>query len=285
MSPTVSEAVQTYTSARRLTELKKPEAVAVKQFMAFATDLRLDRITRAKVREWIKVLREESGQSEATIRRRLGSMSTIYAHATDDDAGTSANPFCRHRLSTSEAGYRLPFDQSHLASIDRWLHERAGERPTGLIIRLLRATGARPLEIGGLERDDLRVDAPIPHLLIQPNTLRLLKTASSRRMVPLVGDGLLAAQIIAGHGQSGPAFPPTCWETGSLSARLNKALRAAGVPKSSALTAYSFRHTMAEALRTTDAPFDVQQAILGHARTTITERYGSRMSPVSTYGT
>jgi integrase len=271
--PTVTEAAALYRHTRRLPELKKPEAIAVSQFVAFAGDVPLNKVRRASVRQWIEVLRER-GQSDATIRRRLGSMSTIFSHAQDDTESVN-NPFCRHRLSTRSEGYRAPFDEAHLSAIQQWLGGPNGAKSTGYIIRLLRVTGARPLEIGGLEAADLRLDAPIPHLIIRRNAQRSLKTAASERVVPLVEDGIVNAADLLKNVESGPLFPPTCWQTGSLSARLNKALRSAGVPKSSSLTAYSFRHTIAEALRTTDAPFDVQQAILGHAKTTITERYGA----------
>jgi integrase len=276
VAPTVSEAAKLYCSAKRLDCLNKAEAMAVKQFVAHSGDIRLAKITRAQVREWISSLRNQARQSDPTIRRRLGSMSTIYAHSMEDAAAAGQNPFCRHRLSMRAAGQRLPFDREQLALIDAWLRGPVGHRPTGLIIRLLRATGARPLEIGGIDVCDLRLGALVPHLLIRPNSQRGLKTVSSQRMVPLVGDGLEAARNLTEREKDGAAFPRTCWATGSLSARLNKALRSCGIPKAKSLTAYSFRHTMAEALRTSDAPFDVQQALLGHARVSMTERYGAR---------
>lgn len=249
--------------------------MAIKQFQEFAGDRLLRQIDRKTVRDWISWLRRERGQSEATIRRRLGALSAIFRNSVEMEDVSLVNPFSRHRSPRAEEGYRLPFARSHLEKIDHWL-ESAGQGPTGQIIRLLRATGARPLEIGGLMASEIRLDAPIPFLLIQPNVLRRLKTASSQRLLPLVGDGLAVSREILTKTGEGAIFPERCSDTTALSARLNKALSKAGIPRTGRLTAYSFRHTLEEALRITDAPFDVQQAILGHAKRTITERYGAR---------
>ena len=58
-------------------------------------------------------------------------------------------------------------------------------------------------------------------------------------------------------------------------------MRAAGVPKSRAYTAYSFRHTFEDALRLSDSAFEVQQALLGHAPKSMTDRYGSKRVPMA----
>ena len=147
---------------------------------------------------------------------------------------------------------------------------------TGRIIRVIRLTGARSLEIGGLDVSDIHLDGDIPTVSIRPNANRGLKTRSSQRVLLLVGDALTAARELRAQCDAGPLFPENCHATGKLSARLNKALRAAGVPASREYAAYSFRHMMEEALRLTDAPFDVQQAVLGHAPRTMTDRYGAK---------
>lgn len=116
----------------------------------------------------------------------------------------------------------------------------------------------------------------MPLIQIRANEHRGLKTAGSHRSIPLLGDALSAARELQRGRIAGALFPKACHETGTLSARLNKALRSAGIPKGSGLSAYSFRHTLQEGLRLTDAPFDVQQAILGHAPLSMTDRYGSR---------
>lgn len=204
-------------------------------------------------------------------------MRAIFAVAADETDFRGANPFRSVRIPDADnGGVRLPFERSHLVLINNWLEGRAGQRATGRIIRLLRLTGARPLEIGGLDATDLNLEGNIPTLRIRPNAYRGLKTRNSQRVIPLVSDALLAAQELKVSNPLGPLFPSSCHQTGTLSARLNKALRSAGVPASREYTAYSFRHSVEEALRLTDAPFEVQQAMMGHAPRSITDRYGAK---------
>ena len=54
-----------------------------------------------------------------------------------------------------------------------------------------------------------------------------------------------------------------------------KAIRASGVPRSPRLTAHSFRHTVAEALRASGASFHLQRRLLGHASRDESDDYGA----------
>lgn len=278
---TLDDAACDYITFLGLTELRKPEQTALNQFKAFTIKRALYEIDRGDVRQWMAWLRSERRQSPATIRRRLGSMRSMISHAIDCRDAETVNPFLRHKLPKDTADTeRLPFNRSHLLLVDTWLRTGAEDRVTGLIIRLLRGTGARPLEIGGLDQRDIDLQAPIPFIYIRPNAQRGLKSRSSQRMIPLVGDALAAATTALNCRTTNALFPRTCHETGALSARLNKALRALGLPKSRQYTAYSFRHAVEDALRTTGASYEVQQAVMGHAPRSMTDRYGAKRVPL-----
>lgn len=278
--PTLSQAAEVYARLRGLEALDKPEQMALDQFIAFMGDLRVDEIQRRKVRDWISWLGQERGQGSSTIKRRLCSVSAFCTAVIDQHELDIANPFSRHRVPAGAVGYREPFTRDQLALINTWLLTPWGDRTSGLIIRFLRATGARPLEIGGLAVADVRLDHELPHIFIRPNAFRGLKTPGSSRLLPLVSDAVTAAERAIERAEGEALFPSACHETGRLSARLNKAIRSTGVPKRRELTAYSFRHTVQEAMRLSGAPFDVQRAVLGHAKTTVTERYGARQVPL-----
>jgi integrase len=64
----------------------------------------------------------------------------------------------------------------------------------GLLWRLLEGTGCRMSEVTGLLVDDVDVTSDLPHIRIQWNEDRRLKTQVSIRSVPLVGDALAAAK-------------------------------------------------------------------------------------------
>ena len=62
-----------------------------------------------------------------------------------------------------------------------------------LLIHLTSYTGTRHKELRGLRVDDFQLNAAVPHIRLRPYADRKLKTANSRRCVPLVAGGLRAA--------------------------------------------------------------------------------------------
>ena len=62
------------------------------------------------------------------------------------------------------------------------------------LLALISETGMRLSEAAGLHRDDIILDAPIPHISLTAHPWRRLKTKSSARHIPLVGMALWAAK-------------------------------------------------------------------------------------------
>ena len=138
----------------------------------------------------------------------------------------------------------------------------------------MKATGCRPLEISGFAAEDIINVAGFTSIHVRPNAFRRLRNAESERVIPITDPEAL--DVIASRSSlSGSLFPPSLHGTSNLSQRLNGAIRRAGVPKSSRLTAYSIRHSIAEALRVAGVPDHHLKAVLGHADPTTTGRYGA----------
>ena len=76
----------------------------------------------------------------------------------------------------------------------------------------------------GLTSEDFKLDSDVPHLVIKPHQWRPLKTKASRRLIPLVGASLWAAQQVETSNQF--AFPSYCdgliMKSNSASQALNK---------------------------------------------------------------
>ena len=71
-------------------------------------------------------------------------------------------------------------------------------------------------------------------------------------------------------------FPEKYRKTDRLSQTLIKEIRKAGVPKApNRLIAYSFRHSMKEALRVAEVLDDTQDALMGHAKKGMGAHYGA----------
>ena len=61
-------------------------------------------------------------------------------------------------------------------------------------------------EAAGLHVSDIHLEHEFPYVEVRPNKARRLKTSNSKRIIPLVGDSLWAAQQITAT-QQGYCFP------------------------------------------------------------------------------
>ena len=146
------------------------------------------------------------------------------------------------------------------------------------VIALVSDTGMRLAEVCGLERNDLVLDAPIPHITLQPNSARRLKTDSSERRVPLVGASLWAAtqafELLSGADEK-YLFPRytkggKC-NANSASAALNKWMKPY---VEDGCVIHSFRHSMRDRLREVECPSDIIDQIGGWSCSSVGQNYG-----------
>ncbi len=134
-----------------------------------------------------------------------------------------------------------------------------------LIWRLLEGTGCRLAEITGLRVEDVDVAGEYPNVKVTWHEQCRVKTAASRRFVPLVGDALAAAKETLKTTKKGNlVFLSYCRPGGSdaASAALMGHLRDATTnPKH---VVHSLRHNMKDRLMIAEVSFLDQNLILGH---------------------
>ncbi len=126
-------------------------------------------------------------------------------------------------------------------------------------------TGYRPSEGAGLTRSQIRLDANIPHISIEPNG-RTLKTSASRRVIPLLGVSLEAFR----------AFPdgfPRYADNPSLSDTINKYLRENGLLETENHTLYGLRHAFEDRMLRAGVDERIRRDLMGHSLQR--ERYGA----------
>jgi integrase len=147
------------------------------------------------------------------------------------------------------------------------------------LVALVSDTGMRLAEACGLERSDVVLDGPIPHIIIRPNECRSLKTRASERKVPLIGASLWAAtQAFSVPYRNKETFLfPRYTKNGkcnanSASAALNKWLRSY---VQEGVVIHSFRHSMRDRLRAVECPSDIVHQAGGWSRSSVGEQYGS----------
>jgi integrase len=129
-------------------------------------------------------------------------------------------------------------------------------------------TGYRPSEGAGLTAAQIRLDANVPHISIEPGN-RTLKTAASRRVIPLLGISLEAFR----------AFPngfPRYADNPSLSDTVNKYLRENGLLESEEHTLYGLRHAFEDRMLAAGIDERIRRDLMGHSLRR--ERYGEGAS-------
>lgn len=212
----------------------------------------------------------------SSITRVFGTVRSIINFAASEIGIEITNPFGKvyyDRTAGVEDREPIPLDairtlQGECRKLDddlRWL------------VALVSDTGMRLAEATGLLKEDLKLDDPIPHVVIREHPWRRLKTAGSARKVPLVGASLWAARRVNESVTNSTFAFPRYNKTGqtnanSASAALNKWLKPY-VPQKASM--HSFRHSMRDRLRAVECPADMVDQIGGWQTEGVGHSYGT----------
>ena len=237
-------------------------------------------LKRADVEAWIKAGKAK-GWAPGTVKRRSVALQGIHTRlliAFDMPASSVWRKLdYGFDAASDDADARLPFNADHLAALDKYLDAGGVNDTVKRILEIMRFTGLGAKEVAGLRVLDFVLDDPTPRVVIRPHEGRRLKTKSRKRTIPLLGRALTAAQE-AVDAASGEFVFVRAMKTNTaqtISAKCNAVIRAAGIPRSRRLSAYSFRHGIGEAMKVAKLSEDVRKYVLGHARKSVTEGYGS----------
>ncbi|TRO96172.1 tyrosine-type recombinase/integrase [Glycocaulis profundi] len=129
-------------------------------------------------------------------------------------------------------------------------------------------TGYRPSEATALKASTIRLDHAVPHLSIEPDG-RQLKTAYSRRLIPLCGVSLEAFK----------AFPEgfsRYEDSATLSGTVNGFLRENGLLETPQHSFYSLRHSFEDRMLAAGIDDRIRRDVFGHKLDR--ERYGKGAS-------
>jgi integrase len=166
---------------------------------------------------------------------------------------------------TVESDKRDPLPDDVLKAMRLRMRDKVQGPVLGLIWRLLEGTGCRGAEVVGLRREDVVIDGLYPHINVAWHEDRRVKTKTSIRSVPLVGDALEAAREALKLSAGGPMLFPKYGHQGgpdAASAALMKHLRT--ITKDKRHVVYSLRHNMKDLLVLADTSERVENRIMGH---------------------
>ena len=215
------------------------------------------------------------GLNGASVARIFGTVRAVINLALSEFGLAIVNPFSNvyfdHNVGVKK---RLPVKPEDIKKVQEECYKADDEKRW--LIALIADTGMRLAEGAGLLRSDFIEQDGILCVNIRPHPWRSLKTASSERVIPLVGSAKWAAErILAQPDGSEFAFPNyndgQRKSANSASAALNKWLKG---NIGEGYTMHSFRHSMRDRLRAVECPSDVIDQIGGWLTQGVGASYG-----------
>jgi len=223
----------------------------------------------AGFRDWLK----ERHLSSSTIKRIFSTIKSVINLCISENGLAVKNPFIGIYMPNSgETKTRYPVSSNNIKKLVNECYQIDDD--LRWLVALLIDSGMRLSEGVGLIEDDLILDSEIPYINLRPHPHRSLKTANSRRKIPLVGASLWAAKQIRANNTY-YCFPrytsETCCNRNSASAALNKWIKT--VCKTHVVI-HGLRHAFRDRLRAIQAPADVMDQLGGWSYKSIGETYG-----------
>lgn len=244
----------------------------IEQFYAVVGDPSIGELTSADAASFRDHLIER-GLASSSVKRCFASIRSIVSLAIQEHGLPITNPFAKVFIPADDRSKSRPTMPVKTIKILQAECEATND-PNRHLLALISDTGLRLSEALGLIKEDIVLDTEIPHLIIQEHPWRKLKTASSERLVPLIGKSYWAAgQIMQIEGQfafSNYKSASKC-NANSASAALNKWLKPR-VPDGCVV--HSFRHALRDRLRAVECPSDISDAIGGWSTSGIGHSYG-----------
>ena len=240
------------------------EALGNKPITSYATS------EAAKFRDWCF----EKGMNQNTVKRIIGSVRSIINLTMREYGIEGTNAFSgTYMPDRNDIQKRKTIPNDVIKIIQQKCRQSDDE--LRWIIGLISDTGLRLSEALGLCKDDVHLDADIPFIDIRTHSWRRLKTRTSSRKIPLVGEALWSATRAYQSTDRSYLFPRYCdgkhVKANSASAALNKWMKE---QTKDDYVIHGFRHSMRYRLRAVQCPADVIDQIGGWSTVGVGHSYG-----------
>jgi integrase len=242
-------------------------------------DIPLEQLRREHANSFVSELLK-TGVTGQTIRKYIAQIRPLIQTALLEFELDLTNAFDKVTIPNLLDGPSKPrysYSSDQIRAIQDKCIEVDDERRWA--IAMLSDSMCRLAEVIGLRKDEVFLEAEVPHIRLKPNDVRRLKTRTSARIVPLVGEALWAAK--RAMSTDGDYLLPIFlknwmgedFSAASASAALGKWLKE-GKLSNAGQSLHSFRHTMRDRLRNVEAPTDLVDRIGGWKSQGIGETYG-----------
>jgi len=259
-------------SEDQLRRWEAPRKKAVQNFVAVVGNKEIANITRDDMldfrQHWLD--RIEAGEVTAnSANKDLIHLGDVLKTVNAMKRLGLALPLGELSFKEGEKQTRPPFSEDWIRS--RLLAPGALDGLNGQASALLLGminTGYRPSEGAALTAETIRLECDVPHISIEPEG-RQLKSRYARRVIPLTGVSLEAFKQF-------PEGFPRYRNRATLSAVVNKFLRANGLLESPRHSMYSLRHAFEDRMLAAGIDDRIRRDLFGHRLDR--ERYGKGAS-------
>lgn len=264
-------------SANQIKAYKKVKHRAVNNFIKVVGDKHLDAITvedAVKFYDWwqdrISGKTSDKKLSGNSGNRDIGNLRRIYREVfARMGERRRANPFDGlsfqdpKRLRETPPPFPVAWIRDRLLIADSYKAVKGRFRalnPQALKIFLTCIeTGCRPSEICNIEPGRIQIDHAIPHIVVDFDDNREIKTESSMRRIPLVGVAFEAMK-------SAPeGFPKYRDKENGFSAAMLKHLRRRELLPSDKHVVYSVRHSFEDRMKAANIDPEMRRLFMGHS--------------------
>jgi integrase len=276
----VGKALETYWSLTRenilgksedqLRRWRNPRIKALRNFVEVVGDKALDQITRDDLLDfrqfWLERIESGAVTANSANKDLIHLADVLKTVVTQKRLGIS--------LPLGDLSFKEGPPESPPPFSDDWIRDKilAAGAMDGMngearaILLGMVNTGYRPSEGAALTAATIRLDDDVPHICIRPEG-RQIKSVYSKRDIPLVGVSLEAFKAFPN------GFPRYRESSASLSATVNKFLRARGLMETPRHKMYSLRHSFEDRMLAAGIDERIRRDVVGHRLDR--ERYGA----------
>lgn len=248
-------------SPDQLRRWRNPRIKAVRNFVSVVSDKPIAEITRDDMLEFRQWWLERIASGEVLP----GSANKDLTHLGDVLKTVNAMKGLGLVLPLGELSFREGEKRTRPPFSSEWISTKllnpgalAGLNADarGIVLGMVN-TGYRPSEGAALTRGSIRLDGPVPHIRIEPEG-RQLKTPHARRVIPLTGVSLEVFREFPGGFER-------YRDSATLSATVNKYLRANDLLETPEHSLYSLRHSFEDRMLAAGIDDRIRRDVFGHS--------------------